>query len=265
MSGGNVMTLADPLYEIPLKCPVCYTEPVLSYKLKSKCQTISQDDLTIPSYVGIRGHADADILPMAPTVCPRCLYASTQGESFIRVDPTKRGDDIRLRDDTQEALLLSHVVRQGIIDELGLTVADFQRPRSSKAAYAAYRLTAWTAAIKAEHRVPRSMSELATAHLYSYVFAEQALASTESRECLEKAARAYAQVFQTGDHEPKNVDQLLYLVIALHLRLGWREEAKPFLIAFERLREKVRALGGEDAARMRVYQDRISDLWQMSS
>jgi uncharacterized protein (DUF2225 family) len=259
------MTLADPLYELQVKCPVCYTDTVLSYKLKSKCQTISQDDLTIPSYQGIRGHADADLLEMAPTVCHRCLYASTQSDSFSRTGALTGNQEVVLRDQIQEDLLLGHGVRASVIERVGVTVADLGRPRSPKAAFAAYQLTAWSAAIKAQHRQPRAMSELATAHLYSWHFANKALGEEEATTALEKAAKAYAQVYQTGDHDPKNIDQVLYLCIALHLRLGWREETKPFFVAFDRLRERARNLGGDDAKRLQVYHERIADLWQMSA
>jgi uncharacterized protein (DUF2225 family) len=265
MSGDSPATLADPLYELEVRCPVCNTEPLPSYRLKSKCQTISQDALTIPTYAGIRGHADADLLAMAPTVCPRCLYASPQSEAFTRLGGMTASQQVVLRDMVQEDLLLGHAQRQSVLDDAGVTVADFARPRSAKAAYAAYQLTAWSAAVKAQHRYPRAMSELATAHLYSWHFARQAYGEEAALGPLQKAAKAYAQVFQTGDHEPKNVDQVLYLCIALHLRLGWREETKPFIVAFDRLRERSRALGGDDQVRLRVYQDRIVDLWQSTA
>jgi uncharacterized protein (DUF2225 family) len=256
------MTLADPLYEIPVKCPVCYTEPVMSYRLKSKCQTISQDELTIPTYVGIRGHADADLLEMAATVCPRCLYASTQSDAFTRLGGLTGNQEVVLRDVVQEDLLLGAAQRQRVISQAGIAVAEFARRRSPKAAYGAYQLTAWSAAVKAQHRVPRALSELATAHLYSWHFAEKALDADTALQALEKAAKAYAQVFQSGDHDTKNVDQVLYLCIALHLKLGWREETKPFIVAFDRLRDRARAMASDDLARLKVYQERITDLWQ---
>lgn len=265
MSGETPVTLADPLYEIPVKCPVCYTDGLLSYRLKTKCQTISQDELTIPSYQGIRGHADADLLEMAPTICHRCLYASTQSDSFSRVGGLTGGQEVVLRDQIQEDLLLGHAVRSAVLERIGVSVADFARPRSPLGAFAAYQLTAWSAAVKAQHRHPRAMSELATAHLYSWHFATRALGDDEATTALEKAAKAYAQVYQTGDHDPKNADQVLYLCIALHLKLGWREEAKPFFVAFDRLRERARNLAGEDQKRLQVYHERIADLWQTAA
>jgi uncharacterized protein (DUF2225 family) len=202
---------------------------------------------------------------MAATVCPRCLYASTQSDSFTRLGGLTAPQEVVLRDLVQEALLLGNAQRQAVIEGIGVSAADFARPRTPKAAFAAYQLTAWSAAVRAQHKYPRALSELASAHLYSWYFADRALGADEALTALEKAAKAYGQVFQTGDHDTKNVDQVLYLCIALHLRLGWREETKPFIVAFDRLRERSRSLGGDDQVRLRVFQDRIVDLWQSTA
>lgn len=254
------MTLLDPLYEIPVKCPVCNTEPFISYRLKSKCQTVSVDELTVPSYVGLRGHADADLLPMAATVCPRCLYASTVPESFTRIGGLIPGDEVVLRAVVQEALLLAHPERAAVLTEHGVSLADFDRPRSPQAANVAYLLTARSALVKADHRVPRALGEAAAAHLYRAAFAEAVGGEAARREALTQAAELYTRVFEEGDHEARNLDQVLYLCIVLHLRLDRRDEASPFLVAFERLRERARLHGGELASRIRAYHERIHDL-----
>ncbi|MCX7727678.1 MAG: hypothetical protein N2053_12630, partial [Chitinispirillaceae bacterium] len=50
----------DPLYEVPVKCPVCNKENIPRYDLKAKTQQITQNNFLIPKYRGISPYKTCD-------------------------------------------------------------------------------------------------------------------------------------------------------------------------------------------------------------
>jgi uncharacterized protein (DUF2225 family) len=225
----------DPIYEIKVKCPVCNQENITCYELRAKSQQILQNKFLVPIYVGTAGFKTLDYTLLSVTVCPRCLFASSDKKDFYRFDNTNRSE---IKTQIASNVILTLQEKIGERKALLKTVTDyeshFKRPRTYESAIDSYRLCCSRANVEAWYEQPNALYKLGA---YNLRIAKIIKDSTgDNTETLREALGFFEEAFKTSNCPTEEIEmQVIYLITVLYLRLGDFKKANSYIGVFNNL------------------------------
>jgi len=225
----------DPIYEIKVKCPVCNQENITCYELRAKSQQILQNKFLVPIYVGTAGFKTLDYTLLSVTVCPRCLFASSDKKDFYRFDNTSHSE---IKTQLASNVILTLQEKIGERKALLKTVTDyethFKRPRTYESAIDSYRLSCSRANVEAWYEQPNALYKLGA---YNLRIAKIIKDSTgDNTETLREALGYFEEAFKTSNCPTEEIEmQVIYLITVLYLRLGDFKKANSYIGVFNNL------------------------------
>jgi uncharacterized protein (DUF2225 family) len=226
----------DPIYAIKVKCPVCNQTDITCYELRAKSQQIRQNKFLVPIYSGTADYKTVDYSFLSVIVCPRCLFASPDKKDFIRKDLTQH---IEKKSQIPHTILMALQEKIGERKALLKSVSDyesyFKRPRYEEVAINSYRLAMTRAQIEAWFEQPYSLYKLAA---YSLRIAKIIKDSGgDNREMLTAALNYCEEAFRTSNCPVEEIEmQVIYIIVALALKLGDQKKANAYLGVYTNLR-----------------------------
>ncbi len=219
----------DPLYRINVKCPVCGQADIPCYELKSKSMLMTLDKFLVPRYQGLKGFKTLDFSLYAVTVCPTCLLASPDKRDFITMQIQARIENkSQLSQWVVKELKEKEAKCRELLSELKNPAELFQIPRGVAAATVSYKLAAQRAVIEAGLETPSAWYK---AGMYYLKIARlQRDIGKDDEEALREAVKYCLKSYSTSELKNAATEfQLLYLIVALYLRLGETESCQSHL------------------------------------
>lgn len=226
----------DPIYEIELTCPVCNQDKIVSYELRAKSQQITQNKFLVPVYLGAQGYKSVDYVAIAVTVCPRCLFASPDKKDFVR-HATASSLDTKSQLPSSIIMTLQEKIgeRKALLKSVSDYATYFSRPRFDEAAIDSYRLAIARAKIEAWYEQPYAYYKLGAYSLRIAKLMKQA--DMDNREILEEALSHHEEAFRTSNCPSEEIElQVIYIIIALYLKLGDSKKANSYIAVFTNLK-----------------------------
>lgn len=225
----------DPVYEIKVKCPVCFYPRISCNELRAKSQQILTNKFLIPTYNGACGFRTVDYNMIAVTVCPKCLFSSPDKKDFSRSGLHDQGE---IKSQIAHGILM--IMKEKIDERKALlgSVTDyidyFKRPRSVEAAIDSYRLAVARAKVEAWHEQPYSLYKLGA---YTLKIAKILKDSgRDNTEQLKEALKYFEEAFRTSNCPLEDLEmQVIYTIVALNIKLSDFKKANSFLTVFSNL------------------------------
>jgi uncharacterized protein (DUF2225 family) len=236
----------DPIFESLINCPVCNKEGIISYELKAKSQQIVDTRLLQQEYLGAMGHKSVDYDMLAVSICPRCLFASPDRKDFASVN--KITGKITLSQILPNPILtLQEKIgeRKALVAGIANVEDFFKRPRKPDAAILSYKLAGMRAKVEAYHELPNALYKLGFYYikLAKIIKRKGEDDSTALKEALEYFEECLKNSNASGEAAEYRV---LYMIVALHIRLKEDRKAHPFLAAFDKIRSDLSAKAKTD-------------------
>lgn len=228
-------TGSDPVYEMTVSCPVCNKENIIRYELRAKSQQVTQNKFLVPVYQGVQPYYTVDYNILAVTVCPRCLFASSDKKDFNRTSVTGQGQSkTQLTGNTLITLQEKIGERKSIIKPGCDIVTYFGRKRTREAAIDSYRLAKARARVEAWYEQPYSLYKMGA---YSLRIAKLVKDSgLDNREPLREALDAFEEAFRASNCPSEELEmQVIYTIVALFLKLGDNKKAHSYIGVFNNL------------------------------
>lgn len=260
----------DPVYTIPYRCQLCSFQTISAYKLHSKTQMVTLNDLLLPSYEGLGNYETVDLLALNVMVCPNCLYSSIREQDFVSLSDSqfKKATTV-LKEPLMNDLRNQMELRQKIMDLFQVKADQFGRRRTYRAAMVSYLLAASCAFIKHAHGVKESLYELAHVYLRAAQMVERAIdeeneTSLEPKiaEFLNESANYFGMCFEKDDYPPSEAESTLYLACLIQLYAGNEDRSKTFfriLDEYKRAPERCRDVNLEHA-KISKYWSKVKDI-----
>jgi len=251
----------DPAFTVFLKCPACYLAHIPSHDLKAKSLQVLTDRFGMPHYHKTARFQAVDFNLLSVTICPQCLYASPDKRDFIARDPARGGEiPARLHQGDLAAILAAADERSNWIAEQKLDIYQdlMVRTRTPSAGIAAYELAILRARIEFSRNVPFSIYKMG-----GYTLKQATIAFTYEMDPLpwyEKALQHYLTCFERSNAPGFQFDgQVLYLIIALAVRMGNFDVAGSYLGVLDRTKSRV------EVANIDAQTRQIFDRWYLSA
>lgn len=256
----------DPIYEVELTCPVCNRDKITFYDLRAKSQQITQNKFLVPCYEGVAGYKSVDYTMLTVAVCPRCLFSSSDKKDFIRRSPAGA--------QTLKSQLISNVVtglqekigeRKTVLGNISNCEEHFRRPRTADVAMTSYRLCISRASVEAWYEQPYSVYKMGAYTLrIARIMKDSGMDNTEN---LKEALGYLEEAFRVSNCPSEEIEmQVIYLIVALSLKLEDQAKAHSYLAVFSNLRNARLAEMKEDASLNCVVIDKWNDkaktLWE---
>lgn len=256
----------DPIYQIKVKCPVCNQENINCYELRAKSQQILQNKFLVPVYIGTSGFKTLDYTLLSVTVCPRCLFASSDKKDFYRHDNTSRSE-IKTQLTSNVILTLQEKIgeRKALLETVTDYESHFQRPRTYESAIDSFKLSISRAKVEAWYELPNALYKLGA---YSLRIAKiMKDADSDNTETLREALGYFEEAFKTSNCPTEEIEmQVIYLITVLYLRLGDFKKANSYIGVFNNLHNARNAEMRENPKLNTVIIDKWADkakyLWE---
>jgi len=225
----------DPVYEVRVKCPVCFYPRIICNELRAKSQQILPNKFLIPIYSGACGFRTVDYNMIAVTVCPKCLFSSPDKKDFSR---SGLYGQTEIKSQISNTILT--VLKEKIDERKALLgpVTDyenyFRRPRSVEAAINSYRLAIARAKVEAWYEQPYALYKLGA---YTLKIAKILKDSgRENIDQLKEALEYFEEAFKTSNCPLEDLEmQVIYTIVALSIKLSDFKKANSFLSVFANL------------------------------
>lgn len=260
-AGGVETASDDPVFTVFLKCPSCYLAHIPSHDLKAKSLQVLTDRFGMPHYRKTGRFKAVDFNLISVTICPQCLFASPDKRDFIARDPARGGEvPARLHQGELAAILAAADERTSWIASQDLDVLEHLmiRERTPLAGIAAYQLAIMRARIEFSRNVPFSAYKMG-----GYALKQATIAGTyelDSLPYLKAALDSYLACFERSNAPGFQFDaQILYLIVALSLRLGTLDLAGSYLGVLDRTKARV------EVANIDAQTRQIFDRWYNSA
>ncbi|MBN1602601.1 MAG: DUF2225 domain-containing protein [Chitinispirillaceae bacterium] len=256
----------DPIYQIKVKCPVCNQENINCYELRAKSQQILQNKFLVPVYIGTSGFKTLDYTLLSVTVCPRCLFASSDKKDFYRHDNTSRSE---IKTQLTSNVILTLQEKIGERKALLKTVTDyeshFKRPRTYESAIDSYRMCCSRAKVEAWYEQPNALYKLGAYTLRIAKIMKDA--SSDNTETFREALGYFEEAFKTSNCPTEEIEmQVIYLITVLYLKLGDFKKANSYIGVFNNLHNARNAEMRENPKLNTVIIDKWADkakyLWE---
>jgi len=223
----------DPIFDIALKCPVCGQNDITGYELRAKSQQVLQNKFLVPVYKGAMGFRTMDFSILSVAVCPRCLFASPDKKDFIR---SSTHGEMKSQLISNVTLTLQEKIgeRKGILKSVSDYAEYFKRPRTYDAAIDSYRLAMARVAVEMWYEQPYSTYKSGA---YALRIAKMLKDSgRDNREILREALNFFEESFRTSNCPAEEIEmQVIYTIVALHLKLGEQKKAHSYIGVFSNL------------------------------
>lgn len=237
-------TADDPIFTVFLKCPSCYMTKLPSHELKAKSLQVLVDRFGMPTYRPMGRFKEAvDYNLISVTVCPQCLYASPDKKDFITRDPARaREIPARLHQGELAAILAGADERATWLSGQGVDPMKdlLPRTRTVDAGLASYELAIMRAKTEFSRNVPFSAFKIA-----GYTLKQAMICRTYEREEMPyyvQALKHYLTCFERSNAPGFNYEgQVLYMVIALAVRVGQIDLAGSYIGVLDRSKMRVEA------------------------
>ncbi len=258
----------DPVFEIKLCCPVCNQENIVAYELRSKSQQLIMNKFMVPSYEGASGYRSVDYSLIYTTVCPRCLFASPDKKDFIKITTTgTMGGKTKSQLPSNIIMTLQEKIgeRKAMLKSISDYDSYFKRPRNREAAIHSLRLSMMRANVEAWYEQPYSYYKLGS---YSLRIAKiMKDAGLDNREVLREALSYFDEAFRTSNCPSEEIEmQVVYTLVALHLKLGDQKTANSFIGVFSNLKNQREAEIRENpklsAVAINKWAEKAKVLWE---
>jgi uncharacterized protein (DUF2225 family) len=226
----------DPIYTIKVKCPVCLHENIECCELRAKSQKVTQTKFLVPVYEGAMGYSSVNYAMEAVTVCPKCLFASPDKKDFSRYETTGHAEvKSQLPSNVLSAINEKTAERQTLVNLIKDHATYFKTPRIEDAAIASYRLAMMRAHVEVWFEQPYGYYKLGSYVLkIAKIFKDMGQSDTEF---LTEAVGFFGEAFRTSNCPSEEIEmQVIYLLVALNLRLGDQAKAGSFIGVFSNLR-----------------------------
>jgi len=225
----------DPLYEQRVRCPVCNQSGIIRYEMRAKSQQITQNRFLVPQYCGAGAYRTVDYSMVAVTVCPRCLFASPDKKDFNHPNVTGQGEN--------KSQLVSSVLmtlQEKIGERKAVLKAEcdvrnyFGRDRTCEAAIDSYRLAMLRAKVEAWYEQPYSYYKMGSYALRIAKITKDG--GLDNREPLSEALNFFEEAFKASNCPSEEIEmQVIYLIVALHMKLGDETKANSYIGVFNNL------------------------------
>ncbi|MFW5775346.1 MAG: DUF2225 domain-containing protein [Chitinivibrionales bacterium] len=226
----------DPIFEIPLTCPVCNQQNLICYELRAKSQQIVQSKFLVPVHTGALGYRTVDYNMLSISVCPRCLMASSDKKDFIRKSasgPTT----IKSQLPNMIIMNLQEKIgeRRAFLKSVNDYASYFRRPRGVDAAIASYRLAMQRASVEALFEQPYSYYKMGA---YALRIAQLIKNSgNDNTQSLQEALTFFEEAFRNSNCPAEEIEmQVVYSIVALNLKLNNPQKANSYIGVFQNLR-----------------------------
>ena len=231
----------DPVFTVYLKCPACYVARIPSHDMKAKSLQVLVDRFGMPHYHKTARFQEVDFNLLSVTICPQCLYASPDKRDFIARDPA-RGSEVpaRLHQGELAAILAAADERSDWLASQQLDVLEHLmiRERTPRAGIAAYQMAIFRARIEFARNVPFSAYKMG-----GYALKQMTIANTygiDSIPYAKAALSSYLTCFERSNAPGFQFDsQILYLIIALGIRLQNLDVAGSYMGVLDRTKSRV--------------------------
>jgi len=256
----------DPVFEIPVKCPVCNLEGLTFHELRAKSQQVAQNKFLVPMYTGAGGFKTIDYTLLAVAVCPHCLFASPDRKDFGRHDVSVHSDlKSQLSNNTIVSLQEKTPDRKLVLKINGNYEDYFKRPRSIEAAIDSYRLSLERAKVEAWYEQPYSYYKLGAYSLRIAKILKDT--SKDNLSVLKDALQYFEEAFRTSNCPAEDIEmQVIYLITTLYLKLGDQKKANSYIAVFNNLHnsriEEMRENPKLTAATIDRWADKAKYLWE---
>jgi len=256
----------DPIYEMFVNCPICGQTKITNYELRAKTQQVLQTTLLVPVYTGTSGYATVDYTRLAVTVCPNCLFATPDKKNFNYPSFTGTSEEksslpigviMNMKDSTEE--------RKKLLPEALGKPDYFKRERSAKVAIESYRLAMARAEVEAELLQPYANYKLGSCMLkIAYI---QKCEKQDDTESLKEALKHFEKSYSASECTSEEIEmQVLYLIVALNIRLGDLNTANIYLTSFGKLlNERIAQMKKDPSLTekwIEKWQDKAKYLWE---
>jgi uncharacterized protein (DUF2225 family) len=256
----------DPVYEIKVKCPVCNQENIICYELRAKSQQILQNKFLVPVYIGTAGFKTLDYTLLSVTVCPRCLFASSDKKDFSRHDTTSHSE-IKTQLTSNVILTLQEKIgeRKAILKTVTDYESHFKRPRTFESAIDSYKLCGSRAKVEAWYEQPNAFYKLGAYTLRIAKIMKDSM--SDHTETLREALGYFEEAFKTSNCPTEEIEmQVIYLITVLYLKLGDFKKANSYIGVFNNLHNARNAEMRENPKLNTVTIDKWADkakyLWE---
>lgn len=256
----------DPVFETIVNCPICGHTKITCYELRAKSQQVVQTALLVPMYTGASGYKTVDYSYLNVTVCPKCLFASPDRKNFNF--PSFLGN-------REEVSTLPVTVIMNLKDKMEDTKARlpsalnnndyFKRERSPQVAIESYRLAMARAETEAEMMQPYGYFKLGS---YSLKIAHiMKCNGQDDTKTLAEALQYFIKSFSQSECPSDELEmQVVYLVVALSIRLGDFNQANAYLSAFSKLmterQEAMKKNPSLNTQWIEKWQERARFMWE---
>jgi uncharacterized protein (DUF2225 family) len=225
----------EPVFDIRVKCPVCNQDEIVCYELRAKSQQITYTKFLVPRYQGALGYRTVDYGELSVTVCPRCLFASPDKKDFTR--PAPGGGETKSQMFSNIIMTLQERIgeRKALLKYISDYGNFFLRPRSDESAIASYKLAMMRANVEAWYEQPYCFYKLGA---YALRIAQIIKDSGgDNRETLREALGYLEEAFRTSNCPSEEIEmQVIYLIVALYLKLEDFKKANSYIAVFANLR-----------------------------
>jgi uncharacterized protein (DUF2225 family) len=256
----------DPVFETTVNCPVCEQQKIRCYELRAKSQQIIQTVFLVPIYAGTKDYFQVDSTRLAVTVCPQCLFASPDKKNFNYPSVVGDGEEKSTLAIGVIANMRNNVEERKALLPAAVNNPDyFKRERSVEVAIESYRLAMARANEEAAIMQPYGYFKLGSyalkiAYMLKVNGKDDTAVLTDALKFVEKS-------FSRSECTNEELEmQVLYLNVALNIRLGDLTKANSYLNAFAKLltdrAEQMKRNPSLTTQWIQKWQDKAKYLWE---
>jgi uncharacterized protein (DUF2225 family) len=256
----------DPTFKILVRCPVCQQANITCHEIKAKSQKLSFDRFMTPKYTGAPGFKTVDYSRISVTVCPRCFFASPDKKDFVTYSVTARAETKpqlgpmvinRLSEETS--------TRKTIMGSVSDPEDYFTVPRTTEAVIMSYRLAIARALVEAEMDRPNAHYKAgAYALKIAMLFRDE---KQSDEKYLKEALKHLSNCFSSSSVPSQDLEnQVIYIIVALCLRLGDEKQARAFINVLEKIKADLLLKKKENplikTGSVESWLNKSKDLWE---
>ncbi|MBL8028642.1 MAG: DUF2225 domain-containing protein [Fibrobacteres bacterium] len=257
---------ADPIFESLLICPVCNKDNIVSYELKAKSQQVVENRLLQQEYLGAMGHKSVDYDNLAVSICPRCLFASPDRKDFSSISKIT-GKPVPTQIPQNPILTLQEKIgeRKSLVAGIANPEDFFKRPRKPDASILSYKLAGMRANVEAYHELPNSLYKLGFYYIKMAKLIKRK--GEDDSAALRDALGYFEECFKNSNSSGEATEyKVLYMIIALNIRLKEDRKAQPFIAAFDKIRTELAAKSKTDPkinlSSVDMWLNKAKNIWE---
>ncbi|MDR2579109.1 MAG: DUF2225 domain-containing protein [Chitinispirillales bacterium] len=256
----------DPIFDTMVNCPVCGHTNITSYELRAKSQQMIQTAFLVPVYTGANGYKTANYSLLAVAVCPCCLFASPDRKNFNYPSFTGNREEVSSLPVTVIMALKDKIEERKALLPAAVDNNDyFKRERSPEVAIESYRLAVARAESEVELMQPYGYFKMG-----SYLLKIAHIMKTSGKDDTQALAEAlsyFEKSFLKSECQSDELEmQVVYLIVALFIRLGNLNQANSYLSVFGKImierQEQMKKNPSLNTHWIEKWQDKARYLWE---